>query len=129
MLETNESQLFRAAEGDFGTPEWPIGGVFTLERQDHDHWIIASQWGQRFQLTRRGLRDLGEAIEAELHDADPLALPEDLVQLWEGLNTEIQTRQGCAASLGQRLDDLAERVTAIDRALGKLSVGQALPID
>jgi polyhydroxyalkanoate synthesis regulator phasin len=43
--------------------------------------------------------------------SDPL---ESLAEVWEALNDEITTRQGCAKSLGERLDALADRLAALE---------------
>ena len=121
--ESNEQQLFRASEGDYSTPDWPIGGVLRLEPRDGD-WAIVTQWGTAYLLSRKGLvqliteaenaldSDLGLGIE-DLKD--PL---DSLADLWESLNTEIQTRQSCAAGLNSRLDQVVERLDQLELSEG-----------
>lgn len=124
--ESNENQLFRAAEGDYSTPDWPIGGVLRLEPRDGD-WAIVTQWGTAYLLTRKGLTQLIAEAENALDSDLGLGLEDlkdpldSLADLWESLNTEIQTRQGCAAGLNSRLDQLTDRIEAIELSVGALA--------
>lgn len=112
-----EEQVLRAADGDYSTPDWPIGGVCRLEPRDGD-WALVTQWGTAYLLKRKGLVQLIKEAEAALDSdlglsADPL---ESMAEVWEALNNEITTRQGCAKSLGDRLDVLADRLDVLERA-------------
>lgn len=114
---TTDEQVLRAADGDYSTSEWSIGGVCRLEPRDGD-WALVTQWGTSYLLQRRGLVQLIQAAEAAL-DSDLGLTPEtDSIGLWEALNTEIQTRQGCAKSLNERLDRLEERFEALESVSG-----------
>lgn len=110
-----DEQVLRAADGDFSTSEWPIGGVCRLEPRDGD-WALVTQWGTAYLLKRKGLVQLIKEAEAALDSdlglsADPL---ESLAEVWGALNDEITTRQGCAKSLGDRLDLVTQRLDALE---------------
>jgi hypothetical protein len=114
-MDTNELQVFRAGQGDFSTAEWPIGGICRLEPRD-GAWALVTQWGKSYILQRQGLVQMIDECERVLDTelglpSDPL---ESLAEVWAALNNEISTRQGCAKSLGDRLDVLADRISELE---------------
>lgn len=116
-MTTNDMQVLRAAEGDFATAEWPIGGVCKLESRDGD-WALVTQWGTAYLLKRQGLVQMIDACEAAL-DGD-LGLPsvkDELDALRTAIDEEVKTRQGCAGNLGGRLDEVVKRLDLIEKAL------------
>lgn len=122
MATVNDDQVLRAAEGDYSTPEWPIGGILKLYPQGEADWILESQWGQRFLLNLQGLKDLAAATAGAAEPMLPNE-PGDIDALWDALNLEIQTRQKCAGDLNGRLDTLAERVSEVESAIdGSLGI-------